>query len=102
MFLCYNISRTLGQVVFFSKFIIVHYILKQSVYFTYNLYAASYVLLQSSAYNLLLLWLLLFWINVYTYFVEKCMYSSYWTEFILSCSIFFDFCDVTISWVAAS
>ena len=47
---------------------------KQSVYFTYYLYAASYMLRQSSAYNLLLLCLLLYCVYVYHYFVEKFMY----------------------------
>ena len=46
------------------------YIPKQSVYFTYYLYAASYMLLHSSAYNLLLLCLLLYCVYVYHYFVQ--------------------------------
>ena len=39
----------------------------------------KYILLQSSAYNLLLQSLLLYFVYVYLYFVENVIYLSYWT-----------------------
>ena len=44
--------------------------------FKYYLYAGSYMLLHSSAYNLLLLCLLFYFVYVCLYFVEKYMYES--------------------------
>ena len=66
-FLC---RRPVFQTIFFFKrqlnffYGIVH-ISKKGVYFTYYLYAVSYMLLQTSAYNLLLLCLLLYCVYVY-------------------------------------
>ena len=71
---------------------------EQGVYFTYYLYAGSfYMLLQSSAYNLSLLCLLLYcvyvymYIYIYTLLKSSCIYliehSSYWDPTSCSTSV---------------
>ena len=78
------------QVVEITQFIIIIIIiiiiLRSTILFTFPskvftlhtiLYAASYMLLQSSAYNLLLLCLLSFYVYVYLRFVGKFLHLSY-------------------------